>query len=160
MLGMTLFWEVFVLSSMGVWAGLLATFVIRPRFRSASSPSWSGSVSSYSQSRSRLRSSCNTSGVLAMTHSEIDQLKNRIRKLRFEHGEITQRNCESRRRSAPDNRRTRSGKVCSVVVACVPAAAAFGVKTEDVFQWKANDGCSRLSAWIFCRTSVQGDGGF
>ena len=75
-----------------------------------------------------------------MTPSEIEQLKNRIRKLRFEHGEITQQQLADRVGVA---RQTivalEAGKYAPSLLLAFRLAAAFGVKTEDVFQWKAND---------------------
>jgi len=76
-----------------------------------------------------------------MMPSEIGQLKNRIRKLRFEHGEITQQQLAERVGVA---RQTiialEAGKYAPSLLLAFRLAAAFGVKTEDVFQWKANDG--------------------
>lgn len=73
-----------------------------------------------------------------MTHSEIDQLKNRIRKLRFEHGEITQQQLADRVGVA---RQTivalEAGKYAPSLLLAFRLAAAFGVKTEDVFQWES-----------------------
>jgi putative transcriptional regulator len=71
-----------------------------------------------------------------MTRSENDQLKNRIRKLRFDHGEITQQALADRVGVA---RQTiialEAGKYAPSLLLAFRLAAAFGVKTEDVFQW-------------------------
>jgi putative transcriptional regulator len=76
-----------------------------------------------------------------MTPSEIAQLKNRIRKLRFDHGEITQQQLADRVGVA---RQTiialEAGKYAPSLILAFRLAAVFGVKTEDVFQWRANDG--------------------
>jgi len=71
-----------------------------------------------------------------MTPSESAQLKNRIRKLRFEHGEITQQELADRVGVA---RQTiialEAGKYAPSLLLAFRLAATFGVKTEDVFQW-------------------------
>jgi putative transcriptional regulator len=71
-----------------------------------------------------------------MTPSESVQLKNRIRKLRFEHGEMTQQELADRVGAA---RQTiialEAGKYAPSLLLAFRLAAAFGVKTEDVFQW-------------------------
>jgi putative transcriptional regulator len=71
-----------------------------------------------------------------MTPSENEQLRNRIRKLRFEHGEITQQELAERVGVA---RQTiialEAGKYAPSLLLAFRLAAAFGVKTEDVFQW-------------------------
>jgi putative transcriptional regulator len=71
-----------------------------------------------------------------MTPSEGAQLKNRIRKLRFEHGEMTQQELADRIGAA---RQTiialEAGKYAPSLLLAFRLAKAFGVKTEDVFQW-------------------------
>lgn len=71
-----------------------------------------------------------------MTSSETPQLKNRIRKLRFEHGEMTQQELADRIGAA---RQTiialEAGKYAPSLMLALRLAKAFGVKTEDVFQW-------------------------
>jgi putative transcriptional regulator len=73
-----------------------------------------------------------------MTPSETEQLKNRIRRLRFEHGEITQQELAERVGVA---RQTiialEAGKYAPSLVLAFRLAAAFGVKMEDVFQWES-----------------------
>jgi putative transcriptional regulator len=71
-----------------------------------------------------------------MTLSETARLKNRIRKLRFEHGEMTQQELADRIGAA---RQTiialEAGKYAPSLMLALRLAKAFGVKTEDVFQW-------------------------
>ena len=71
-----------------------------------------------------------------MTPSDSVQLKNRIRKLRFEHGEMTQQELADRVGAA---RQTiialEAGKYAPSLLLAFRLAAAFGVKTEDVCQW-------------------------
>ncbi|MGD0888449.1 MAG: helix-turn-helix transcriptional regulator [Acidobacteriaceae bacterium] len=63
-------------------------------------------------------------------------MKNRIRKLRFEHGEMTQQELADRVGAA---RQTiialEAGKYAPSLLLAFRLARAFGVKTEDVFQW-------------------------
>ena len=72
-----------------------------------------------------------------MTPSESAQLKNRIRKLRFEHGEMTQQELADRVGTA---RQTiialEAGKYAPSLLLAFRLARVFGVKTEDVFQWE------------------------
>jgi putative transcriptional regulator len=80
-----------------------------------------------------------------MALSDTAQLKNRIRRLRFEHGEMTQQELADRVGAA---RQTiialEAGKYAPSLMLAFRLAAAFGVKTEDVFQWDANgDSLSR-----------------
>ena len=74
-----------------------------------------------------------------MTPSESVQLKNRIRKLRFEHGEMTQQELADRVGAA---RQTiialEAGKYAPSLLLAFRLARAFGVKTEDVFQWEGD----------------------
>jgi putative transcriptional regulator len=74
-----------------------------------------------------------------MTPSESVQLKNRIRKLRFEHGEMTQQELADRVGAA---RQTiialEAGKYTPSLLLAFRLARVFGVKTEDVFQWDAD----------------------
>lgn len=71
-----------------------------------------------------------------MTPSNSVPLKNQIRKLRFEHGEMTQQELADRVGVA---RQTilalEAGKYAPSVSLAFRLAAAFGVKIEDVFQW-------------------------
>jgi putative transcriptional regulator len=71
-----------------------------------------------------------------MTPSESAQLKNRIRRLRFDHGEMTQQELAHRVGVA---RQTiialEAGKYAPSLLLALRLAKAFGVKTEDVFQW-------------------------
>jgi putative transcriptional regulator len=71
-----------------------------------------------------------------MTPSESAQLTNRIRKLRFEHGELTQQELADRVGVA---RQTiialEAGKYAPSLLLAFRLAKTFGVKTEDVFQW-------------------------
>ena len=74
-----------------------------------------------------------------MTPCENSQLKNCIRRLRFEHGEMTQQELADRVGAA---RQTiialEAGKYAPSLLLAFRLAAAFGVKTEDVFQWKGD----------------------
>ena len=74
-----------------------------------------------------------------MTPSDTPQLKNRIRKLRFEHGEMTQQEFADRIGAA---RQTiialEAGKYAPSLMLAFRLAKAFGVKTEDVFQWETD----------------------
>jgi len=74
-----------------------------------------------------------------MTPSDTPQLKNRIRKLRFEHGEMTQQELADRIGAA---RQTiialEAGKYAPSLMLAFRLAKAFGVKTEDVFQWETD----------------------
>jgi putative transcriptional regulator len=71
-----------------------------------------------------------------MTPSESAQLTNRIRKLRFDHGEMTQQELADRVGVA---RQTiialEAGKYAPSLLLAFRLAATFAVKTEDVFQW-------------------------
>ena len=71
-----------------------------------------------------------------MTPSESAQLKNRIRKLRFEHGEMTQQELADRVGAA---RQTiialGAGKYAPSLLLAFRLARVFGVTAEDVFQW-------------------------
>ena len=71
-----------------------------------------------------------------MTPSESAQLTNRIRKLCFEHGELTQQELADRVGVA---RQTiialEAGKYAPSLLLAFRLAKTFGVKTEDVFQW-------------------------
>lgn len=71
-----------------------------------------------------------------MTPSESAQMKNRIRKLRFDHGEMTQQDLADRVGVA---RQTiialEAGKYAPSLLLAFRLARAFGVTTEDVFQW-------------------------
>jgi putative transcriptional regulator len=68
--------------------------------------------------------------------SESVQLNNRIRKLRFEHGEMTQQELADRVGVA---RQTiialEAGKYAPSLLLAFRLAKAFGVTTEEVFQW-------------------------
>ena len=72
----------------------------------------------------------------AMTPSESAQLKNRIRRLRFDHGEMTQQELADRVGAA---RQTiialEAGKYAPSLLLAFRLARVFGVTTEDVFQW-------------------------
>jgi putative transcriptional regulator len=72
-----------------------------------------------------------------MSPSENAQLKNRIRRLRFDHGEMTQQELADRVGVA---RQTiialEAGKYAPSLLLAFRLAAAFGVKTEEVFQWE------------------------
>jgi putative transcriptional regulator len=74
-----------------------------------------------------------------MTPSETAQLNNRIRRLRFEQGEITQQELADRVGVA---RQTiialEAGKYAPSLLLAFRLAKAFGVKTEDVFQWEGD----------------------
>ncbi len=71
-----------------------------------------------------------------MPPSENSQLKNRIRRLRFDHGEMTQQQLADRVGAA---RQTivalEAGKYAPSLLLAFRLARTFGVKTEDVFQW-------------------------
>jgi putative transcriptional regulator len=71
-----------------------------------------------------------------MASSDTVRLKNRIRKLRFDHGEMTQQELADRVGAA---RQTiialEAGKYAPSLMLAFRLAKAFGVKTEDVFQW-------------------------
>ena len=71
-----------------------------------------------------------------MTPSESAQMKNRIRRLRFDNGEMTQQQLAERVGVA---RQTiialEAGKYTPSLLLAFRLAKAFGVKTEDVFQW-------------------------
>jgi len=71
-----------------------------------------------------------------MTPSESVQMKNRIRRLRFDNGEMTQQQLAERVGVA---RQTiialEAGKYTPSLLLAFRLAKAFGVKTEDVFQW-------------------------
>jgi putative transcriptional regulator len=66
----------------------------------------------------------------------LTELKNRIRKLRFEHGEMTQ---EELARRAGVTRQTiialEAGKYAPSLLLAFRIAEVFGVKVEDVFQY-------------------------
>ena len=66
------------------------------------------------------------------------ELKNRIRRLRFEHGEMTQQELAERVGVA---RQTiialEAGKYAPSLLLALRLAAEFGVKTEDVFHFAA-----------------------
>ena len=74
-----------------------------------------------------------------MTPSENAQLKNRIRRLRFDHGEMPQQELADRVGAA---RQTiialEAGKYAPSLLLAFRLARAFGVKTEDVFQWEGD----------------------
>jgi putative transcriptional regulator len=74
-----------------------------------------------------------------MTPSENAKLKNRIRRLRFDHGEMTQQELADRVGAA---RQTiialEAGKYAPSLLLAFRLARAFGVKTEDVFQWEGD----------------------
>ena len=71
-----------------------------------------------------------------MAASNSVPLKNQIRRLRFEHGEMTQQELADRVGVA---RQTilalEAGKYAPSIVLAFRLAGAFGVKIEDVFQW-------------------------
>jgi putative transcriptional regulator len=71
-----------------------------------------------------------------MTPSESAQITNRIRRLRFDNGEMTQQELAERVGVA---RQTiialEAGKYTPSLLLAFRLAKAFGVKTEDVFQW-------------------------
>jgi putative transcriptional regulator len=71
-----------------------------------------------------------------MTPSESAQITNRIRRLRFDNGEMTQQVLAERVGVA---RQTiialEAGKYTPSLLLAFRLAKAFGVKTEDVFQW-------------------------
>jgi putative transcriptional regulator len=68
-----------------------------------------------------------------------DKLQNRIRRLRFDHGEMTQQELAER---AGVTRQTiialEAGKYVPSLLLAFRLAAAFGVKVEDVFQYEAD----------------------
>jgi len=74
---------------------------------------------------------------LAMMNSEI---KNRIRRLRFHHGEMTQEELANR---AGCTRQTiialEQGKYVPSIELAFKIAKAFGVTLEDVFQYEENE---------------------
>ena len=71
-----------------------------------------------------------------MTPSDTGQLKNQIRKLRFEHGEMTQQQLADRVGVA---RQTilalEAGKYAPSLPLAFRLATTFNAKIEDVFQW-------------------------
>jgi putative transcriptional regulator len=71
-----------------------------------------------------------------MKPAENAQMKNRIRRLRFDNGEMTQQELAERVGVA---RQTiialEAGKYAPSLLLAFRLAKAFGVKTEDVFQW-------------------------
>ena len=71
-----------------------------------------------------------------MTPTESVQMKNRISRLRFDNGEMTQQQLAERVGVA---RQTiialEAGKYTPSLLLAFRLAKAFGVKTEDVFQW-------------------------
>lgn len=72
-----------------------------------------------------------------MRNPESGQLKNRIRRLRFEHGEMTQQELADR---AGVTRQTiialEAGKYAPSLLLTFRIAAVFGVRVEEVFQWE------------------------
>lgn len=72
------------------------------------------------------------------------EVKNRIRKLRFEHGEITQ---EELARRVEVTRQTiialEGGKYAPSLVLAFRIAEVFGVKVEDVFQYDGRQGAAQ-----------------
>jgi putative transcriptional regulator len=71
----------------------------------------------------------------------MQELTNRIRRLRFEHGEMTQ---EELGRRAGATRQTilalEAGKYAPSLLLAFRIARAFGVGVEEVFQWRDGDG--------------------
>jgi len=76
-----------------------------------------------------------------MPSKKEDKLNNRIRRLRFDHGEITQQELAER---VGVTRQTiialEAGKYVPSLLLAYRLAAAFGVQIEDVFQYE--DGSS------------------
>ena len=73
-----------------------------------------------------------------MPSSNQEKLTNRIRKLRFDNGEMTQQELAER---AGVTRQTiialEAGKYVPSLLLAFRLAAAFGVRVEDVFQYEA-----------------------
>ncbi len=73
----------------------------------------------------------------------LTELKNRIRKLRFEHGEMTQ---EELARKVDVTRQTiialEAGKYAPSLLLAFRIAEVFGVKVEDVFQYSGRQGAA------------------
>jgi len=71
----------------------------------------------------------------------LKELSNRMRKLRFEHGEITQ---EELARRVDVTRQTiialEAGKYAPSLLLAFRIAEVFGVKVEDVFQYNGGQG--------------------
>lgn len=72
-----------------------------------------------------------------MPSNNEDKLNNRIRRLRFDHGEMTQQELAER---AGVTRQTiialEAGKYVPSLLLAFRLAAAFGVKVEEVFQYE------------------------
>jgi putative transcriptional regulator len=72
-----------------------------------------------------------------METSDCMPLKNQIRRLRFEHGEMTQQALAD---GAGVARQTiialESGRYAPSLILAFRIAGVFGVKVEDVFQWR------------------------
>ena len=72
-----------------------------------------------------------------MPSKNVDKLQNRIRRLRFDHGEMTQQELAER---VGVTRQTiialEAGKYVPSLLLAFRLAAAFGVKVEDVFQYE------------------------
>jgi putative transcriptional regulator len=75
-----------------------------------------------------------------MRNSESGQLRNQIRRLRFEHGEMTQQDLADR---AGVTRQTiialEAGKYAPSLLLAFRLAAVFGVKIDEVFQWEGGE---------------------
>ena len=73
-----------------------------------------------------------------MPSKKEEKLQNRIRRLRFDHGEMTQQELAER---AGVTRQTiialEAGKYAPSLLLAFRLAAAFGVRVEDVFQYEA-----------------------
>ena len=73
-------------------------------------------------------------------------LKNRVRKLRFEHGEMTQQELAER---VGVTRQTiialEAGKYTPSLLLAFRLARAFGVGVEEVFRYEEDDGTARES---------------
>jgi putative transcriptional regulator len=73
-----------------------------------------------------------------MPSKKEEKLQNRIRRLRFDHGEMTQQELAER---VGVTRQTiialEAGKYAPSLVLAFRLAAAFGVPVEDVFQYEA-----------------------
>ncbi|MGE5609637.1 MAG: helix-turn-helix transcriptional regulator [Bacillota bacterium] len=74
-----------------------------------------------------------------MRNPESGQLKNQIRRLRFEHGEMTQQDLADR---AGVTRQTiialEAGKYAPSLLLAFRLAAVFGVRVDEVFQWEGD----------------------
>jgi putative transcriptional regulator len=73
-----------------------------------------------------------------MASSEQDKVTNQIRRLRFDHGEMTQQELAER---AGVTRQTvialEAGKYVPSLLLAFRLASAFGVRVEDVFQYES-----------------------